>query len=207
MGHKRIGVADCLKETNINNQLAAQNNKGEAIPLAAVQGYADLQALNAEKKKAQEQLEKTEFMAQRIMKSVRDAEGRLNASAASLCERLSAQSDSCVARLNSRNEAITEKFENECNKIFDETIAQLKQEASGLVKIMTRSATCVPVPQCVFWGVVVIFAIVLAALLSFIYVNYFALHSKEIWLILAITTFFICSTIWSMLHYYAKDKK
>lgn len=206
MGHKRIEVADCLNENNINNQLAAQSNKDEAIPLAAVQDYADLQALNAEKKKAQEQLDRTEFAAQRIVKSVRDAEGSIIASGKSLCERLSAQSDSCVARLNSRSEAITEKFENECNKICDDTIAQLKQEASGLIKIMTRSATCVPVPQCVFWGVVVIFAIVLAALLSFIYVNYFALHSKEIWLILAITTFFISSTIWSILHYYAKEK-
>lgn len=206
MGHKRIGVADCLDEAQTRNQAIAQDNKGEAIPLAAVQGYADLQALNAERQKAQVQLEKTELMAQRIVKSVRDAEGSIVASGKSLCDQLSAQSDSCVARLNSRSEAITKKFESDCNKICDDTIARLKHEASGLVKIMSRSATCIPVPQCVFWGVVVILAIVLAALLSFVYINYFTLHSKEIWLILAITTFFICSAIWSMLHYYARGK-
>lgn len=206
MGHKRIEVADCFEENDVNNQASAQNNKGEAIPLAAVQGYTDLQALNAEKKIAQGQLEKTELMAQRIVKSVRDAEACIVGSGKSLCEQLSAQSDSCVSRLNSCSDATTKKFENEYNKICDDTIAQLKHEASGLVKIMTRSATCVPVPHCVFWGVVVIFAIVLAALLSFACINYFTLHSKEVWLILTITTFFICSAIWSMLHYYAKDK-
>lgn len=206
MGHKRIEVADFLNEANTSNQTAAQENKSGAIPLAEVQGYAGLQALNAERQKAQEQLDRTEFIAQRIVKSVRDAEGSIVASGKSLCEQLSAQSDSCVSRLSSRSDAITAKFEGDCKKICDDTIARLTREASALVKIMSHKATCVPLPQCVFWGVVIILAITLAALLSFACINYFTLHSKEIWFILTITTFFICCTIWSMLHYYAKDK-
>jgi len=96
--------------------------------------------------------------------------------------------------------------EADCKKICNETTKRLNCETSALVNVMSRKATCVSVPQCVFWGVAIILAIALGALLSLACINYFTLRSKEVLLILAIATFFICSTIWSMLHYYAKDK-
>jgi len=205
MGHKRIEVADFLEESNTDTQASAQENKAEAIPLAEVQGYARLQALNTEIRMAQEHLDRTEIVAQRIVKSLQNAGNRLNASASSLCNQLSKQSDSCVSRLSSSSDTISAKFEGDCKKICDDTIERLTRETNNLVNIMSRKAACVPVPQCVFWGVAIILAIALGALSAVAVANHLVLHSQTLWLILAVASFLMCSTVWSIIHFYQKE--
>jgi len=76
---------------------------------------------------------------------------------------------------------------------------------SGIASIMSRGNTCVPMPQCVFWGIVVILAIVFGTLSAVAVTNHLVLHSQTLWLILAVASFLVCSTVWSIIHFYLKE--
>jgi len=175
------------------------------VPLAEVQGYAALQAINEEKQRARDELRRMQEAARRIEESMAKTAERISASNEKLRKELAARSDDYVSSLLEGGDKTCKLFEADCKRICDETASALKAETSGIIGIMSRGNTCVPMPQCVSWGVVVILAIALGALSAVAVTNSLVLHSQTLWLILAVASFLVCSTVWSIIHFYLKE--
>jgi len=203
MGHKRIELSYSLADDSNKKQAAAQGGSmEEMIPLAEVRGQAELQAINEEKQRALDELRRMQEAARRIEESMAKTAERITSSNEKLREELASQSDDYVSNLLQGGDKACKCFEADCNRICDETVSKLKAEVGGIIGIMSRDNTCVPVPQCVFWGVVVILAIAFGALSAVAVTNHLVLHSQTLWLILAVASFLVCSAVWSIIHFY-----
>jgi len=143
--------------------------------------------------------------ARRIEESMAKTAERISASNEKLREELASQSDDYVSCLLEGGDKACKCFETDCKRICDETVSKLKAEVGGIIGIMSRDNTCVPVPQCVFWGIVIILAIVFGALSTVAVTNSLVLHSPTLWFILAIASSLVCSTVWSIIHFYLKE--
>jgi len=207
MGHKRIELAYSLADDANKKQAAAQGGGGkeEMIPLAEVRGQAELQAINEEKQRAWDELRRMQEAARRIEESMAKTAEMITASNEKLREELAARSDDYVSNLLEGGDKACKCFEADCKRICDETVSALKAEMDGIASIMSRDNTCVPMPQCVFWGIIVILAIAFGALSAVAVTNSLVLHSQTLWLILAIASSLVCSTVWSIIHFYQKE--
>lgn len=151
MEHKRIELSGCLVNDACQKQ-TAQGGVGneEMIPLAEVRGQAELQTINEEKQRAWDELRRMQEAVRRIEESMAKTAERISASNEKLREELASQSDDYVSSLLEGGDKACKWFEADCKRICDETVSALKAETSGIIGIMSRDNTCVPVPQCVF---------------------------------------------------------
>lgn len=118
-----------------------------------------------------------------------------------LNEALNAVKDGCEVRIP---DAAIKKIGAQKEDMLASVDEHIVAKTQGIIDIISRNHTCVPVPQCVFWGLLVMLAVLMIAMTHIACINYYELHSKQLLYILGFTLAMVLSTGWSMVYYYHK---